>query len=125
MWNASELQLIPYQPWRYTVQPTYAPDGTQLTPGTKEFRDGVHFLASDALIAELKAVLTANQANELEGYTVRWTVEQAGEWNVPVWAGQEAATYIRIPKNVWNNPTGAPPNRVKNLMQRLWNEVSQ
>lgn len=125
MFNPSLAQRIRYRPWRYTIPPTYAPDGSELTPGVKQTLQGVFILLSDELIALLAANLNQADADKLRSYAHRVTAEEAAEWHVPMWAGQESAVFIRVPAAVWNDPTAAPPAAVKQYFQHLWQEVSE
>ena len=119
MFNASLLHRIPYRPWRWTTPPN--PDGTG---GTKGYLQGVFILLSDELIEWLAANLTQAQKDELRQWAHRVTAEEAGEWHVPIWAGNSSAVFIRVPAATWNDPEGAPPAKVKQYFQSLWREAS-
>lgn len=114
MFNPSLLQVIRYRPWRWT-------DATQTA---KQELNGVFILMSDALIELLAAKLTEAQKTELRQWAHRVTVDQAGEWHVPVYAGDDRATFIRVPATVWNDPTTTPPVKVRNYFQHLYNQVT-
>ena len=115
--NRSLAQRIRYRPWRWTDE----------TETTKQELNGVFILLSDELVEMLanSDELTDTQKQQLRDMAHRVTVEEAGEWHVPVWAGQDKATYLRIPATHWNDPTSAPPAAVKKFFRRIWNEVSQ
>lgn len=120
MFNPSVASLIRFRPWRWTTPPTYNPDGTVATPGVKQELEGVFILLSDALMDNLAATLTQAQRDELRTWAHRVSLAEAGEWHVPVWGGEAGAVFIRVPKAIWNNPTGAPPAKVKQYFQHLY-----
>lgn len=125
MFDRSLLKVIDYRPWRWTTPPTYNPDGTEATPGVKQELDGVFILLSDALVDFLAATLTQAQKDELRAWIYRVTIDHAALWHVPVWAGDgDGAVFIRVPAATWNNPTGAPPTKVRNYFQHLWREAN-
>jgi len=122
--NRSLLQVLDYKPWRWTIEPTYNPDGSILTPGTKQELDGVFIMLSDELVTILKNGLTQAQKDELEGWVNRYSMAQLALWHAPCWAGQNSAVYLRVPASVWNDPTTAPPPKVKAYLQALWREAA-
>lgn len=124
MFNRSLLQRIRFRPWRWATPPTYNPDGSEATPGTRQELDGVFILISDELIELLAASLSAADATALRSYAYRVTAAQAGEWHVPVWAGQDSAVFVRVPAAVWNDPAATPPLRVRQFFQHLYREVT-
>lgn len=109
--DRSQIQLISFKPWRWVDEQA----------GTKQEIDGVFILLSDELADKLTAAMTAAQWAEFEGWFHHVTAKQAARWHVPIWAGDRAATYIRIPAAVWNDPTTAPPAKVRGYFQWLWN----
>lgn len=123
MFNRSLLKVLTTQPWRYTTQPTYNPDGSEATPGVKQFLDGVFILFSDELVTLLKTTLSAAEKTELQTWVNQYTEAQCALWHVPVWAGNASAVYARIPAAVWNDPTVAPPAKVKQYFSTLWNNL--
>ena len=118
--NPSMLNPLDYQPWRYTTQPTYNPDGSEATPGVKQFLNGAFILLSDEILTIMRAKLTPAERTELSSWIDRRTEDQCALWNVPVWAGNNAAVIVRIPAAVWDDPTTAPPAKVRNYFQMLW-----
>ena len=124
--NRSLAQRLRYRPWRYTTPPTYDAQGNETSPGVRQELNGVFILLSDELIEMLASTdaLTAAEKQQLRDMAHRVTVEEAGEWHVPVWAGQDSAVYIRVPAAVWNTPDGTPPAKVKKFFQNLWREIS-
>jgi hypothetical protein len=120
--DTSLVRVQPERPWRYTTLPTYNPDGSEATPGVKQTLNGVFILLSPELVDRLKTELTAAQKDELQSYVHPLTVAEAGEWHVPVWAGEQQAHYIRVPAAIWNDPSTPPPARVKQLFRWLWRE---
>lgn len=117
--DLSLLRVLPHKPWRWTIPPNE--DGTG---GTKQELNGVFILFSDELVAILKEGLTQVQKDELQQWVSRYTQEQCAEWNVPVWAGQDSAVYLRVPAVIWDDPTQPPPNKVKQYFQWLWTEAT-
>jgi hypothetical protein len=115
--NRSLLKVIEERPWRWTTPPN--PDGTG---GVKQTLDGVFILLSDELVEWMKANLTQAQKDELQGWVNRYTEAQCATWHVPVWAGQTSAVFLRVPAAVWNDPTGAPPQKVKTYFRELFRE---
>ena len=122
MFNPSVLKLITVAPWRYATQPTYAPDGTELTPGVTQTLPGVFVMIDDSLIATLRAKLPAASKTELDGWVYRVTAAQAAEYNVPMWAGDTSAVFIRVPAATWSNPATVPPAKIKLFFSNLWRE---
>ena len=121
MFDRSLLQVIGYQPWRWTTPPTYDPiTHAELTPGIRQTLGGVFILFSDELVAILKAGLTQAQKDELQNWVNQYTEAECAEWHVPVWAGDNKAVYCRVPAAIWNDPTTAPPLKVRNYFQALW-----
>ena len=119
MFNPSLLHRIPYRPWRWTTPPN--PDGTG---GTKGYLQGVFILLSDELIEYLAANLTQAEKDELRQWAHRVTADEAGEWHVPIWAGNSSAVFIRVPATVWNDPEGTPPAKVKRYFANLYREAT-
>jgi hypothetical protein len=117
----SNLMVIKYRPWRWTTPPTYNPDGSVLTAGVKQELQGVFILLSDALVDHLAATLTQTQKDELRSWIHRVTNAQAAEWHVPMWAGDtNGAVFIRVPAATWNDPSTAPPTKVRTYFQKLY-----
>jgi hypothetical protein len=123
MFDRSQVRVFESKPWRWTTEPTYNPDGSEATPGVKQELNGVFVLLSPELVAALKAELDADQKAELQSYVHPLDLEEAGEWHVPVWAGETKAVYIRIPAAIWSNPDAEPPLRVKRLFRWLYREA--
>ena len=120
----SNILVIPHRPWRYTTQPTYNPDGSELTPGVKQELQGVFILLRDALVDWMKANLTQVQKDEIQAWVHRVTMDEAAEWHVPVWSGDtNGAVFIRVPAAVWNDPTTTPPAKVRTYFKTLYNNV--
>ena len=124
MFNPSFLQLIPYRPWRWTTPPAYNPDGSEAAAGTKGYLQGVFILLSDELIEYLAANLTQAEKDELRQWAHRVTAAEAGEWHVPIWAGNTSAVFIRVPAATWNDPEGTPPAKVKRYFANLYREAT-
>lgn len=118
--NRSLTSKLDYQPWKYTTQPTYNPDGSILTPGVTTSLDGVFILLSPQLVTYLKNNLTLAQKTELQTWVNSYTEAQCALWHVPVWAGQSSAVYIRVPATDWNDPSTPPPQKVKDYFQDLF-----
>ena len=116
----SLLRVLPEQPWRWTTPPIYDEDGFETTPGVKQTLNGVFILFSNELITILRENLNSTQKNELATWVNIYTEEQCATWNVPLWAGETQAIVLRIPNNVWSNPTTEPPTKVKTYLQHLW-----
>ncbi len=116
------------RPWRYTTEPTYNPDGTIATPGTRQTPTGVFIQITPEIYAELRERLTAANRTEFEGWLYPLDTEDPDPlkrpqtWHVPVWAGQTNVVYLRIPAAVWNDPTGVPPLKVRNFLHRFWRD---
>lgn len=135
--NRSQCRLITTQPFKWTTPPTYNPDGSVLVAGVAGVPlDGVFILLSDEVVTLLKNTLSAAQKTELQGWvTVLWTDEDSNParpinqrlatWQangtVPGWAGQVRHVFLRVPANVWNDPTGPVPQQVKDFFQWLYN----
>jgi hypothetical protein len=113
--DTSLVKVLDQQPWRWTTPPN--PDGTG---GVKQTLNGVFILFSDELVAILKAGLTQVQKDELQTWVNQYTEAQCADWHVPVWAGNDKAVYCRVPAAIWNDPTTAPPQKVKDYFQSLW-----
>jgi len=124
MFNPSITELIRFIPWRYTTQPTYAPDGTELTPGVKENMPNVLVRLDEALLAELRALLTTTtQRTQFDGWTRRMTDVECAEWHVPVWSGETSATFLAIPNAIWSRWDAAVPAIVKTRFGRLYKDA--
>lgn len=117
--DLSQVRVHESKPWRWTTPP--AEDGTG---GVKQELAGVFILLSPELVDRLKGELSAEQRAELQGYVHPLTLEEAGAWHVPVWAGETRAHYIRIPAAIWSDPSTNPPLRVRQLMRFLWREAT-
>ncbi len=122
--NPSVTELIRYVPWKYTTQPTYAPDGmTQLTPGVKENMAAVLVRIDPALRDMLRAKLTTNtQRTAFDGYVYPMTEAQCAEWHVPLWSGETSAVFIRVPTAVWAKWDVPPPAQIKTFFAHLYRE---
>lgn len=114
MFNRSLLKVLDQRPWRWN------PPDQEVT---KQTLNGVFILLSDTLIDLLSDNLTETQKEELKSWGYRVTLEEAGEWHVPVWAGEYKAVYIRVPNSIWSDPTAPVPQKVKNYFQHLWREI--
>jgi hypothetical protein len=123
----SQLKLLTMRPWRYTTQPTY--DGPKmLTEGVMQTPSGVFILLSDAVVEKAKATLTAAQKTEIAGWLYKVSnetplpagYEDAGLWHIPMWAGETRATLLRIPANIWNDPTTVPPLKVRQFLKDFY-----
>jgi len=130
-WLQSNLIVQMQQPWRYTTQPTYNPDGTEATPGVKQTLDGVFILLDNILVTQLKASLTQAEKDELQTWVeVLWNdetkpvLQRLSTWHAPGWAGEQQAVYVHVPTAVWNDPVTAPPAKVKAYFQHLWREAA-
>lgn len=121
--DRSLLKVLDAQPWRYTTQPTYDADGNMTDPGVKQTLDGVFVLCSPDLVSMFKDGLTAAQKTTIDGYVFNVTADQAGDWHVPVWAGEASAVYLRIPATLWSDPATPPPAKVKAIFKQLWQEA--
>lgn len=118
--NLSLLKVLDTQPWRYTTQPTYNPDGSVLIPGVKQTLDGVFVLLDDAIVTSLRTTMTAAEKTEVAPWVNRYTEAQAATWNAPMWAGQTSAVYWRIPATVWASPGDPVPAKVKAYFRELF-----
>ncbi len=123
MFDRSQILVIDERPWRYTTPPTYDAAGVELTPGVKQTLSGVFVLISDELVDLLADALTPAQRTELRGWIYRVTEAEAATWNVPLWAGQSSAIFLRIPAAIWNDPATNPPAKVKAYFQQLYREA--
>jgi hypothetical protein len=86
--------------------------------------DGVFILLSDELVELLRAKLSQAQKDELAAWVNRYSEAQCATWHVPLWAGQSSAVLLRVPASVWDDPTGAPPAKVRNYLAELWREAA-
>jgi len=121
--DASITELIRYTPWRYTTQPTYNPDGSELTPGVKENMAAVLVRIDPALRDMLRAKLTTNaQRTTFDSYVYPMTDVQCAEWHVPLWSGETSALFMRVPTAVWSSWSVPPPAQVKLFFSQLWRE---
>lgn len=114
MFSTNLAQLLPYKPYKTDTQGVVT-----------QTLNGVFVLLSDELVQVLKDNLTQEEKDELQTYVYKVTAAQAAEWNIPIWAGEDKATYLRIPAAVWNDPNTTPPAKVKKFFHWLWNEANE
>jgi hypothetical protein len=136
MFNRSQILVLgrdgSERPWRWTTEPVYGNGlmNPPTVPGVKATPAGAFILFSDEIVATLKENLTQAQKDELQGWVERYHIDDPDPlkrpqtWHVPVWAGQDSVVVLRVPNAVWNDPTTAPPAKVKTYLQHLWREAT-
>ncbi len=131
MFNASLIKVLvrdgSERPWRWTTEPVYGngPFNPPTVAGVKQTLNGVVILLSDAVIDKARETLDAAQKAELAPWIERRDEAWAAEWHVPVWAGETSLVGLRIPAAIWNDPTSAPPAKVREYLKDVWRDIQQ
>ena len=124
--NLSQLKVLgrhgTERPWRWNPAPVYGngPLNPPTVAGVPQQANGVFILLNDDIVNMLKTTLTTAEKAELVGWFDRRTEAQCALWNVPVWAGDNSAVFIRVPAVEWDDPTTAPPLKVRQYFAALW-----
>ncbi len=135
MFNTSRISVLgrdgTARPRRELTAAVYGngPLNPPTVPATYQQRAGVVVMVSPEVVAKARETLTQAEKDELAPWTFRMDIDHANvllrpqTWGIPVWAGEDHVWVINFPAIVWDDPTSAPPQKVRDILKDFWRVV--